>query len=179
MCLGIREGRRGLWSRSSTPGVLRRRPTLLGRAMTHRSRHDYKRGKERVEGKERETRNSSPSMISSERDQLAIRQFLFFLFFPLSLLRLLHMRFQIDLEFLSPGSVLSPKFMTERAVGAFISVVHRYVPRFKVSKVVVVGKKKVEVSRAASYAYLGIVGALATACLSSYSQSARYNQRPS
>ena len=69
--------------------------------------------------------------------------------------------------------------MTERAVGAFISVVHRYVPRFKVSKVVVVGKKKVEVSRAASYAYLGIVGALATACLSSYSQSARYNQRPS
>ena len=167
MCLGIREGRRGLWSRSSTPGVLRRRPTLLGRAMTHRSRHDYKRGKERVEGKERETRNSSPSMISSERDQLAIRQFLFFLFFPLSLLRLLHMRFQIDLEFLSPGSVLSPKFMTERAVGAFISVV------------VVVGKKKVEVSRAAPYAYLGTVGTLATACLSSYSQSARYNQRPS
>ena len=51
--------------------------------------------------------------------------------------------------------------------------------RFKVSKVVVVGKKKVEVSRAAPYAYLGTVGTLATACLSSYSQSARYNQRPS
>ena len=104
---------------------------------------------------------------SSETDQLAIRQIFNLFFFSLSLLRLLHMRFQIDLEFLSPGSVLSPKFMTERAVGAFISVV------------VVVGKKKVEVSRAAPYAYLGTVGTLATACLSSYSQSARYNQRPS